>query len=56
MAGSSVSSHSPSKKKVIFLKNHEIDLEVAIGLLMHLFLFLCLVILLYLLAKEFQLL
>jgi len=43
------------KQNVPFLKDREVNHEVVIGVLMHFFLFLCLIILLYLLAKQFML-
>lgn len=49
--------NSPStwKQNVLFLKDREVNPDILIGVLMHLFLILCLIILLYLLAKQFLL-
>lgn len=42
-------------QKVLFLNDRKVNTDVLIGALMHLFLILCLIILLYMLAKQFML-
>jgi hypothetical protein len=47
---------SDLKKNIPFLKSDKVNSEVVIGIVLHLILFICILILLYLLAKQFQLL
>jgi len=45
---------SSIKKNIPYLKDHDISSEVMLGVLMHLFLVICIIILLYLLARTFM--
>jgi hypothetical protein len=55
MADSPKNSPTTSKQNISSLKAHKVNTEVMIAILLHSFLFLCLIILLYLLAKQFNL-
>lgn len=54
MADSRENSTSDLKENIPYLKDHKVDSEVALGILLHLFLFLCFIILLYLLVRQFM--
>jgi hypothetical protein len=45
---------STIKRNVPYLKDHDVSSEVMLGVLMHLFLVICIIILLYLLARTFM--
>lgn len=55
MTDSPKNSPSTLKQSIPSLKAHKANPEVMIAILLHSFLFLCLIILLYLLAKQFML-
>jgi hypothetical protein len=54
MAGSNGDFLSTIVKKIPFLNKYQINSEILLGVLMHLFLFLCIMFLLYLLARQFM--
>jgi hypothetical protein len=45
---------STLKQNTPYLKDHDVNPEVMLGALMHLFLVICIIILLYLLARTFM--
>lgn len=46
---------SDLKKNIPFLKSDKVNSEVVIGIVLHIILFICILILLYLLARQFRL-
>jgi hypothetical protein len=54
MAGSLENFLSTIKKNVPYLKDHDVNSEVMLGILMHLFLLICFIVLFYLLVRKFM--
>ncbi len=44
---------SSLKQNIPYLKDHEVNREVALGIILHLFVFLCFIIIFYLLVRTF---
>lgn len=53
MAESGRNSPSDLKENIPYLKDHKVNSEVILGILLHLFLFLCFIILFYLLVRKY---